>query len=232
VLRLCAAFKKFLDEKNTSYYGTSYLISFTKDIFVLLFNHKNTLIYLIKKNMSAYSSLQLQNKIALTTLETIANHQIGNKPLPIEQFDLTPSDIKITAEGEKLVVKAGLKGAFSGNITIKAIPKYNTKTKDIDFKDMELNLDGKGLKSQGIAMFASDKILEELQKAIKIPIKIIVENINAQIKNNEIQPGLLLKSSIIDYNVDGISISPKSLNFQLNADVITTVEVKDGSKEA
>lgn len=181
--------------------------------------------------MSAYSSLQLQNKIALSTLQEIANYQLSNKPLPIEQFDLTPSDIQIAAEGEKFVVKAALSGAFTGDVTIKAIPQYNSTSKDIDFQEMELDLDGKGFKSQGIAMFASDKILEELEKNIKIPIKMFVENINTQIKSNEIQPGLLLESSIIDYRVEGISISPKSLNFQLNADVITTVKVGDERRE-
>jgi len=55
VLRLCAAFKKSLDKKNTSHYGTSYLISFTnhfpnyqgtltsvcEGIFFKIFTHEN-----------------------------------------------------------------------------------------------------------------------------------------------------------------------------------------------
>jgi len=181
--------------------------------------------------MSAFSSLQLQSKVALSTLETIANHQYGNKPLPIEQFDLTASDIRIIGEGEKLVVKAALRGAFSGKITIKALPQYNLASKDIDFQDLELDLDGSDLKSKGIATFASGKILEQLQQFVKIPVKIMVDNLNANIQTNEIQPGLQLQASIIDYSVQNIKVTPESLAFQLDADVITTVKTKDEELE-
>ena len=40
VLRLCAAFKKSLDKKNTSHYGTPYLISFTKQYVRQIQNYK------------------------------------------------------------------------------------------------------------------------------------------------------------------------------------------------
>jgi len=181
--------------------------------------------------MSAYSSLQLQNKIALFTLETIANHQFGNKQLPIEQFDLTVKDISISGENKKLIVKANLSGAFSGKVIIKAFPEYNPSSKDIDFRDMELDLDGNDLKSKGIATFASGKILEQLQKTIKIPIKMLVDNLNATIQSNEIQPGVLLQASIIDYRVKDISITPESLAFQLDADAITTIKIQDEQPE-
>ena len=181
--------------------------------------------------MSAFSSLQFQSKIALSTLETIANHQLGNQPLPIEQFELMPSDIRINSEGNKLVVKANLRGAFSGNVIIKALPKYNSTSRDIDFQDMELDLDGDDLKSKGIATFASGKILEQLKKFVKIPIKMMVDNLNTNIQSNEVQPGLLLEASIIDYRVQDIKVTPESLAFQLDADVITTIKTKDTRQE-
>ncbi len=177
--------------------------------------------------MSAFSSLQFQSKVALSTLETIANHQLGNQPLPIEQFELTASNIRISSEGNKLVVKADLRGAFSGDVIIKALPKYNSTSRDIDFQDMELELDGDDLKSKGIATFASGKILEQLQKFVKIPIKMMVDNLNTNIQSNEVQPGLLLQASIIDYQVQDINVTAESLAFQLNADVITTVKVEE-----
>ncbi len=181
--------------------------------------------------MSAFSSLQFQSKIALSTLETIANHQLGNKPLPIEQFEIIPSDIRISGESGKLIVKADLQGAFSGNVMIKALPKYNAKSKDIDFQDMELDLDGDDLKSKGIATFASGKILEQLQKFVKIPVKMMVDNLNTNIQSNEVQPGLLLQASIIDYRAQDIKVTPESLAFQLDADLITTVKTKDARPE-
>lgn len=181
--------------------------------------------------MSAFSSLQFQSKIALSTLETIANHQLGNQPLPIEQFELTPSNICISGEDGKLVVEANLRGAFSGDVTIKAVPKYNSKSKDIDFQDMELDLDGNDLKSKGIATFASGKILEQLQQFVKIPVKMMVDNLNTNIQSNEVQPGLLLQASIIDYRAQDIKVTSESLAFQLDADLITTVKIKDQRPE-
>jgi len=181
--------------------------------------------------MSAFSSLQFQSKVALSTLETIANHQLGNQPLPIEQFELMASNIRISGEGSKLIVKAALRGAFSGEVTIKALPQYNSASKDIDFRDMELDLDGGDLKSKGIATFASGKILEQLQKFVKIPIKIMVDNLNTNIQSNEVQPGLLLEASVIDYRVQDIKVTPESLAFQLDADVITAVKTRDKRQE-
>lgn len=181
--------------------------------------------------MSAFSSLQFQSKVALSTLETIANHQFGNQPLPIEQFELTASDIRIIGEGNKLVVKANLSGAFSGDVTIKALPKYNSTSRDIDFQDMELDLDGDDLKSKGIATFGSGKILEQLEKFVKIPIKMMIDNLNTSIQSNEVQPGLLLQASIIDYRVQDIKVSAESLAFQLDADLITTVKTQDKRQE-
>ena len=182
--------------------------------------------------MSAFSSLQFQSKVALSTLETIANHQFGSKPLPIEQFELTANDIRINGDDGKLVVKATLEGAFSGKVNIKALPQYNSASKDIDFQDMELDLDGDDLKSKGIATFASGKILEQLQKFVKIPIKMMIDNLNTNIQSNEVQPGLLLQASIIDYQVQDINVTTESLAFQLNADVITTIKVQDQRQKA
>jgi len=172
------------------------------------------------------STLQLNTQFALSAIQKIANEQLADKPLPIEQFELKPQNITVQSEGKKLVVKADLSGGFTGNATIKAIPTYNESKKSIDFDDIELNLEGKGMKSKGIALVASSILLEQLNQHLKIPLKPLVKNINAQINQNEIQPGIFLKTYIVDYDFKNVKVTPDSLDFQANVEGLISLKVE------
>lgn len=178
------------------------------------------------ESLRSPSNLQVHTQVALATLQKIANEQLAEKRLPIEQFELIPKNIQVQSEGEKLVVKSDLSGGFTGNATIKAIPVYNNSKKTIDFKDITLDLEGKGIKSKGIALMASSILLEQLNQHLKIPLKPMIKNLNSFINKNEIQPGIFLKSYITDYDIKDVKIDPETIGFQLSAEGLISVKVE------
>jgi len=179
------------------------------------------------QSLRSPSTLLLDAQIALKTLEKIANEQFAGKPLPIEQFKLTAKKIQISSEDKKLVVKAILSGGFKGNATIKAQPFYDKSEKSILFKDIELDLEGKDIKSKGIALIASKTILEQLNQHLKIPLKPLAKGINAQINQNEIQPGIFLKSYLTDYQIKNLELTPQFLKGKIDLEAILSFKIEE-----
>lgn len=181
--------------------------------------------------MISPSTFQFNTKIPLATLQQLANKQLAGIPLPVEQFELIPNDIRVNGEGKQLVIRAVMSGSFRGNATIKATPIYNKSDRNIDFNEVDLDLEGTDFKSKGIAMLASKIIEEQIDKHVKIPIKTMVEDLNLQIRKNEIQPGVFLEASIIDYNVNELKVNEQVLDIQLEAEGIFSFKVSDSLEE-
>ncbi len=178
------------------------------------------------QSLRSPSTLLLDAQIALKTLEKIANEQFAGKPFPIEQFKLTPKNIKISSEDKKLIVKATLSGGFKGNVTIKAQPFYDKSEKSILFKDIELDLEGKDIKSKGIALVATKTVLEQLNQHLKIPFKPLAKSINAQINQYEIQSGTFLKSYITDYQIENLELTPQFLKGKIHLEAILSFKIE------
>jgi len=177
--------------------------------------------------MISPSTFQFNTKIPLATLQQLANKQLAGIALPVEQFELIPNDIRVNGEREQLVIHAVMTGSFRGNATIKATPFYNKSDRNIDFKEVDLDLEGTDFKSKGIAMFASKIIEEQIDKHVKIPIKTMVEDLNLQIRKNEIQPGLFLEANIIDYDLSELKVAGQVLDIQLEAEGIFSFKVEE-----
>lgn len=178
------------------------------------------------ESLRSPSMLLLDTQIALKTLEKIANEQLAGKSLPIGQFTLTANKIEVSSENQKLVVKTALSGSFNGNATIKAQPFYHKSEKGIHFKDVELNLEGKDIKSKGIALIATKAILEQLNQYLKIPLKPIAKGINAQINQNEIQPGIFLKSYVTDYHIGNLELTPQFIKGIIKVEAILSFKIE------
>jgi len=177
--------------------------------------------------MISPSHFQFTTKIPISTLQQIANKMLAGKPLPVEQIKLIPNNIRITGEGERLVIKADLSGTFNGGTTIKTTPVYNRLQGNVDFNKVDLRLDGKDLKSKGIALVASRIIEDQINKHVNIPLKTIVENTNRDIRQNEIMPDILLEANIANYDLAEFKINDQMIDIQLIAEGIFSFTVKD-----
>ena len=175
------------------------------------------------------SSLKLKTTTSITTIEKLFNQYLSGQTFDVEQFSITPSDISILCDGNRMTLKTTLSGSFSGDIILHGIPYFNPDDRTLYARDVEIELEGSGLKSKSIVMLASNMIKKKVEENLRVPVDPLVSEINKQINRYVFDKGIL-KAYIIEYKLANLKIATDRID--VDVDVEALISVKLDSLEA
>lgn len=177
------------------------------------------------KNKRAPSQLKLKTKTAISTIEKIFNKEFAGQAYQVEQFNITPSNILISCDGKRMTLKSTLAGSFSGQVTLHGIPFFNLEDKTLYCREVDIELEGTGLKSKSIVMLASKLIKKKVEENLKFPVDPLVNEINKQINSYQFDGGTL-KAYIIKYKLANLKMALETIDVDVDVEALVTIERK------
>ena len=173
--------------------------------------------------------MQLKTTTAIATIEKLFNQQLSGRTFDIEQLSITPSDIVILCDGNRMTVKTTLSGSFSGDIILHGIPYFNPDDRTLYAREVDIELEGSGLKSKSIVMLASKLIKKKVEENLRVPVDPLINEINKQINRYVFEQGIL-KAYIIEYKLSNLKMATETID--VDVDVEALISVKLDSLEA
>ncbi len=177
------------------------------------------------KSKRAPSQLKLKTKTAISTIEKIFNKELAGQAYEVEQYTITPSNILISCDGQRMTLKSTLAGSFSGQVTLHGIPFYNQEDKTLYCREVDIELEGTGLKSKSIVMLASKHIKKKVEENLKFPVDPIVNEINKQINKYQFEGGVL-KAYIVSYKLANLKMAIETIDVDVDIESLVTIERK------
>ena len=175
------------------------------------------------KNKRVPSQLKLKTKTALATIQDLFNQQFSGQTFDVEQYKLTPSEIKISCDGTRMTLKSKLAGSFKGQVTLHGVPFFNPEDKTLYCRDVYVELEGEGFKSKSIVVLASKLIMQKVKEHLKIPVDPLVSEINKHISHFKLDSSLTLKAYIIDYTLANLQMSTDSIDVDVDLEGLVSV---------
>lgn len=176
------------------------------------------------KNKRAPSQFKLKTSTAISTIEKLFNSELAGQSYAVEQFNLTPTNIRISCDGQKMSLKSTLSGSFSGDVTLHGVPFFNPEDKTLYCRNVEIELEGKGLKSKSIVMLASKLIKKKVEENLKVPVDPLVNELNKQISRFEIYPGVL-KAYIINYKLANLKMATERIDVDVDVETLMSFDI-------
>ncbi len=175
------------------------------------------------KNKRVPSQLKLKTKTALATIQDLFNQQFSGQTFDVEQYKLTPSEIKISCDGKRMTLQSKLAGSFQGQVTLHGVPFFNPEDKTLYCRDVDVELEGAGFKSKSIVVLASKLIMQKVKENLKIPLDPLVSEINKDISHFKLDSSLTLKAYIIEYKLANLQMSTDSIDVDVDLEGLVSV---------
>lgn len=175
------------------------------------------------KNKRAPSQLNVKTSVAIATIQDLFNQQFSGHTFDVEQYTLTPSDIRISCDGSRMTLIASLAGSFSGQVTLHGVPFFNPADKTLYCRDVDVELAGAGFKSKSIVMLASKLIMQKVKENLKIPLDPLIAEINKNVSQLKLDSGVILKLFILQYKLANLQMSTESIDVDVDLEGLVSV---------
>lgn len=133
----------------------------------------------------------------------------------------------------KIVIALEVQGSVNGTIYLTGVPKFNEKTKEIYFEQMDYALDTKNKLLKTANWLAQNYIISKIQVNCKYSIQSNLDegnkNIKAYLKNYSPMPGVFINGKIEDLQFKKIQITNQAIIAFLNLQGTINITI-DGLK--
>jgi hypothetical protein len=133
----------------------------------------------------------------------------------------------------KIVIALEVQGSVNGTIYLTGVPKFNEKTKEIYFEQMDYALDTKNKLLKTANWLAQNYIISKIQANCKYSIQSNLDegnkNIKAYLKNYSPMPGVFVNGKIEDLQFKKIQITNQAIIAFLNLQGTINITI-DGLK--
>ena len=166
--------------------------------------------------------LKEAEKIALDSLKG-TTYNFGKKTLRIE-------DLALWKDGDRLAVRTEVSGDFQGNLFLKGLPVFNAKKNLIEIRDLNFQLDTKNILLKSAKWLFNDLIINKLKENLEYPLEEqltqVKQQIQQQLTESNLQPGVKLAGQIQDLKVKKAFLGPESIKVlvELNGEIRLIIE--------
>lgn len=168
-------------------------------------------------------SFQEAQRLAQGALEG-ERYDYGKRHVVIE-------DIKLTGEGNKLLVNTTISGTYSGVVSLTGRPVYNANKNSIDIKDLKYTLDSRNflLKSAGWLLKSKFKNMIEnnMDFLLEENLKDMEKQIKEQLSSYELTDDFVLNGDLEELNLANAYLAPDGMR----VDVALKGKLKVGIKK-
>lgn len=175
-------------------------------------------------------TLFLNTDVSLAEAETISKkHLIGEQFSYGKQF-VKIEDVELYGSGKELVINLLLSGSYNGNVYAQGEPKYNTRTNEIELKDLDFDFSSKRFLMRTMSwLFKSNlknRIHHELNFQLGQNIEMARLMIQEQLKSMKLMDGVTLKGNLDKIHISQVKIAPEALKVEVALNGNLLVDVK------
>jgi Domain of unknown function (DUF4403) len=130
--------------------------------------------------------------------------------------------LNLWGDGDLMVVKAKLSGAFNGHIYFKGTPTFNQALNMIEMKDFDYDIETRNFLHRTASWLFSGTIRKKMEESMMFPLD---ENlwamrtaIQTSLDNYQVSPGIMMQGKIDHLQVDETRLTKGSIRIVLFAD--------------
>ena len=142
---------------------------------------------------------------------------------------ITVKDVNIWHKNNKMVISLELQGSLNGTIYLVGNPKYNEKSKEIYFDQLEYVLDTKSKLMRTANWFAQGLILKKIQENCRYSIKTNLDEGNktmlSYLKNYSPIPGVFINGKMEDIQFKKVALTNNAILafLQINGEINVSI---------
>jgi len=159
--------------------------------------------------------LRVLAQIPFEEAEQLALENLKGETYKFRKNEITIQDLKLGRDGEKVAVELDVTGDYDGKLYLKGIPSYDKRNSQIDIKKVEFRLDTKNFLLKTAKWLFSDLIINKiegnLQYSIDEDLAEIKKQIQKQLTNYEIQPGINVEGQVADLKVQQVGMADDAI---------------------
>ena len=159
--------------------------------------------------------LKVLAQIPFEEAEQLALQNLKGETYEFRKNKITVEDLNLSRDGEKVAVELDVTGDYEGKLYLKGIPSYNKRNSRIDIKKVEFRLDTKNFLLKTAKWLFSDLIINKiegnLQYSIDEDLLEIKQQIQKQLTNYEIQPGINVEGQVADLKVQQVGMADDAI---------------------
>ena len=160
--------------------------------------------------------VRLLAKIPFEELEEVAKANLIGETYSFGKRDITVEDLSMRKDGDKLAVDLTVSGDHDGVLELKGVPSFDATNKQIDIKKVEFKLTTKNFLLKTAKWLFTDLIINKiegnLQYSIEEDLEEIKKQIQAQLANYEIQPGINVEGQVAELKVLDVGMGETTVN--------------------
>lgn len=124
--------------------------------------------------------------------------------------------VRVEQVGQRLKVAADLKGSFDGEMILLGKPVFDATKKEIQLKEVELDLKGNNFLSKTMVVFLRKVIEDKISTLLNFPIQKSIDFANQKVKYVPFQDGLFAKGKINTVDIPQVELRSDALIIYLS----------------
>jgi Domain of unknown function (DUF4403) len=157
------------------------------------------------------------SEAAKLTADTLVGQNFSFKD---GKYNVQVTDIDIYGDGDKMVIKSGLKGNINGKIYYKGTPAYDPVKKTIYLDNFDYDLKTKNFLVGAANWLFQGVFTKNMKEAMTFNIGGQVDEMKKQVQanlNKQVSKGVNLHGNVIDLAPDKVYLTPHSIIAVINA---------------
>lgn len=162
------------------------------------------------------SHLQTYLSVNFRAIETSALALLQKQNFEFKNQKVQVQAVRVEQVGQRLKVEADLKGTFDGRMIILGRPIFDSLKKEIQLKDVDLDLKGNNFSSKMMVVFLRKIVEEKISSILNFPIQNSIDFANQQVKHIPFMDGLFAKGKINMVDIPQLEVQHDALILSLS----------------
>lgn len=174
-------------------------------------------------------SIYVGSLIPYAEAERVVRESVVGETFSQGNKSVTVKDVELYGQGNQLVVNLSLTGSYTGNIYLTGRPEFNIRDNRIDIKKLDYTLETQNflIKSAGWLLRGTlkNKIQDNLDFLIDYNLDDAREQIEAQLENYQLAPGVTLRGELRELDLYNAYLSQEGINVKVLLNGLLSLDI-------
>ncbi len=175
-------------------------------------------------------TLYLDTAVPFKEAERLSKQSMVGQVFTYKNKQVRVEDVGLYGQGNKLVIRTNLKGSYTGDVYLIALPEYDAASNHIQLKDVEFDFSSQKALMKTASWLFKGPMKKQMQENLDFYLNYNLEDakktIQENLKDYQLAPGINLNGLLDELSVSNVYISSNSIRVRIGLKGKLNLDVK------